>query len=125
MFNVAATLVALVLAALALGWTPSVDWAKAQWAFLAKGFTELATGKTDEAHGAFVVKEMWLLFRRAVGVLAVIALLAALLASPAGYRPDGSRQSLYEAIVAFQIEHGLTGDGLWGPKTHDAYRKGA
>jgi hypothetical protein len=122
MLNVIFTIVALALAGLALGWRPSKEWATASWTFVSKGFIELANGRSE---AEFLAGEsLWLLWRRILGALAVLALLLALVVAPAGYRADGSWRSLYEAVVAFQLERGLTGDGVFGPKTLDAYRKG-
>lgn len=61
-------------------------------------------------------------FLLAVGII----LLAASLWSPlpAATTPGGSYADLRAAVVAYQIAHHLTGDGVWGNKTNTSYVKG-
>lgn len=55
-------------------------------------------------------------------VLLVSACLYAIGLALATGAPPPAAPSLRDAIIAFQIEHGLQPDGVWGRNTDNAYR---
>lgn len=108
------SLIAIVLLAYALGWTPTKDSLLAVWTGIVSGVKHISFAPVSDWRAA--------LRRVALVVGALFAIASFWTPLPAAL--GGSAADLRQAIIAFQIEHGLNGDGIWGPKTHDMYRKG-
>lgn len=114
MLSVLLVIIGVGLVAYALGYRLSLKW---------DAVTAFGTGVWSglKALAIAPVTSIGSLVPRVAAVLGILLIVVALLTGT-GNAPAPSAPSLKDAIVAFQIEHGLNGDGVWGPKTEAAYR---
>ncbi len=103
-------LLGVIAVAFALGWRPKWD-----------SLLVIATGVWSGIVGLFTAPfgaaGAW---HRILGIVGILLVVAGLLVG-SGNAPAPSAPTLKDAIIAFQLEHGLVGDGVWGKKTNEAY----
>lgn len=113
MFSVIVILIGLAVLAGALGWTPTLVGAKAvfinAWSGAVRLFTQPLTANPVD---------------RVLAVVGIVIILLALVLPVGPVKQAGSHASLEQSIEAFQSEHNLTPDGVWGKNTNNAYLKG-